>query len=43
MPKREHAKIAKAADKLGLRGKKRDAYIYKTLNLIKERRKRKRK
>lgn len=42
MPKKEHAKLARQATKLGLTGDRRRAYIYGTLRKIEERRKRKR-
>ena len=34
MPKAEHEKLKKEADKKGLRGEERDAYIYGTLHKI---------
>jgi hypothetical protein len=34
MPKALHDELARQADKLGLKGERRDAYIYGTLNKI---------
>ena len=34
MPKKAHEKLTNQADKLGLKGERRDAYIYGTLNKI---------
>jgi hypothetical protein len=38
MPKKEHARLARAARKKGLTGERRDAYVYGTLNKIATRR-----
>ena len=36
MPKEIHNKLAKQARKMGMKGKKKDAYIYGTLNKLKK-------
>jgi len=36
MPAKEHAQLAARADELGLKGERRDAYIYGTLDKIKK-------
>lgn len=42
-PTKEHAELVKRANKLGLTGKRKKAYIFGTLNQIKKRRTAKRK
>jgi len=42
MPKKAHKELEREADKKGLTGKKRQAYIYGTLKKIERRRRRKR-
>jgi len=41
MPKALHRKLARQATKQGLRGERRDAYIYGTMNKIEKAKKRK--
>ena len=41
MPKKLHEKLEKEAEKKGLKGKKKDAYIYGTLRKIEEKEKKK--
>lgn len=36
MPKKIHDKLVKQASKLGLKGSRKDAYVYGTLNKIKK-------
>lgn len=43
MPKKEHARLLRRAKKLGLTGKRKDAYVYGTLHKIEEAKKRKKK
>jgi len=43
MPMKIHRALVRQADKLGLTGVQRDAYIYGSLNVIKKRRKGKKK
>ena len=40
MPKKLHDKLAKEATKKGLKGKRKDAYVYGTLNKIDKKKKR---
>lgn len=42
MPKKDEEKLRRQADKKGLKGKRRRAYIYGTLQKIQKRRKQKR-
>ena len=43
MPAKEHAQLEASARKRGLKGKRKDAYVYGTLNKIKKARAAKRK
>ena len=43
MPKKLHEELEKEARKKGLTGKKKDAYVYGTLNKIEKEKKRKKK
>lgn len=42
MPEEEHRKLKRSARKAGLKGERKEAYIYGTLHKIKLRRRRKR-